>query len=481
MKTYIVFFLLFLAAFTSCKDYLEFPPEKEVPTTEFFKTQADAEMAVNAMYGFLRTWDISAFNYLILGSLPSADIIKGSVTVDGPWANAYMNFQYTKDQQQIREFWQGRYKGINLSNQVISNVPGIDMPQAAKDRFVADAKFLRAFHYFYLVRAFGGVPIVDKVPVGPEGMVRASLDATWSFIIQDLNDAIAGLPETVPSAEYGRATRWAAKALLAKVYMYTENWSGCKSLTDEIINSGPFDLYPSFYQLFRPEQEFCEESIFEIVSTQVVGNNDLSNCQFSETQAIREPSNGGWAGWGWFAPSDKLAKAFDDAGDTVRKKVTILFYHDVTEDGDSILGIPLMDGVEVPRYNGKSYVPKRIPWLTGANGCDQNIRILRFAEVLLMNAEAAIHAGGDAAAPLNRVRARANLPAIASPTLQNIWDERRLELAGENDRFWDLVRTGQAATFLAEYGYVEPKNRYYPIPQAEVDLSAGSLEQNPGW
>jgi hypothetical protein len=208
----------------------------------------------------------------------------------------------------------------------------------------------------------------------------------------------------------------------------------------------------------------------------VSGEGDLSNSQFAETQAVR-----GQFGWGWFVPTDELAAAFDAAGDAVRKKVTILFRGDVTEDGDVIEGVDVMEGVDLPRYNGKAYVPTRIPRITGPHGCDQNVRILRFADILLINAEAAIHTGGDAATPLNRVRARANLAPVSNPTLQDIWEERRLELAGEQDRYWDLLRTGQAATVLSKYGFQTGKHEWYPVPQSEVDLSGGQLEQNPGW
>ncbi|MFO7934336.1 MAG: RagB/SusD family nutrient uptake outer membrane protein [Bacteroidales bacterium] len=476
MKGKIMILIISLGLLVSCQDYLEFPPEGEVPQEEFFKNQEDAQKAVNAMYGYLRSWDISAFNYLILGSLPSDEIQKGSSPGDGSWANDYVNFQHTKTQQQISDFWTSRYQGINLSNQVLTNVPGIDMSQAVKDRMLAEARFMRAFHYFYLVRAFGGVPLIEEVPAGPEGLIRTSLEETWDFIEQDLRAAMPDLPETVPSSEYGRATRWAAKGLLAKTLMYREDWTECKSVSDDIINNGPFDLYPDFYLLFRPEQEFSEESLFEIVATQVPGEGALSNSQFAEVQAIR-----GQFGWGWFVPTDQLADAFDAEGDTVRKKVTILYRGDVTGDGDTVAGIEAMEGVDVPRYNGKAYVPSRIPRVTGPYGCDQNVRILRFAEILLINAEAAFHTGGDVATPLNRVRARAGLDPVSSPGIEDIWAERRLELAGEQDRYWDLLRTGRAAEVLSEYGFQEGKHEWYPIPQGEVELSGGQLEQNPGW
>lgn len=476
MKGTIIILTIALGLMVSCKDYLEFPPEGEIPREEFFKNQEDAQKAVNAMYGYLRSWDISAFNYLILGSLPSDEILKGSSPGDGSWANDYVNFQHTKTQAQIKDFWSGRYNGINLSNQVLTNVPGIEMDQGVKKRMIAEARFMRGFHYFYLARAFGGVPLIEEVPAGPEGLIRTTLEETWDFIEADFRAAIPDLPETIPASEYGRATRWAAKGMLAKVLMYREDWAECKSVSDDIINNGPFDLYPDFYRLFRPEQEFCEESLFEIVATQVPGEGDLSNSQFAETQAVR-----GQFGWGWFVPTDKLAAAFDAAGDEVRKAVTIIYRGDVTEDGDTIAGVETMEGVDVPRYNGKAYLPSRIPRVTGPYGCDQNVRILRFAEILLINAEAAFHAGGDAAVPLNRVRARADLDPIGSPGIEDIWEERRLELAGEQDRYWDLLRTGRAASVLAEYGFKQGKHEWYPIPQTEVELSGGQLEQNPGW
>lgn len=476
MKKYIILIIMLWGLLFSCQDYLDFPPESEIPVTQFFNSQADAQKAVNAMYGYLRTWDISAFSYLILSSLPSDEILKGSSAGDGSWANDYVNFQHTKTQGQIFDFWSGRYKGINLSNQVITNVPDIKFSEDLKSRMIAEAKFMRAFHYFYLVRAFGGVPLIKELPAGAAGLSRTTVDETWEFIETDLREAIPDLPTTLLPTELGRANSWAAKGLLAKVLMYREDWSECKSVSDDIIDNGPFQLYDDFYKIFRPEQEFCSESLFEIVATQVPGEGSVSNSQFAEVQAVR-----GQFGWGWFVPTDELAAAFDAAGDAVRKKVTILYFGDITEDGDTITGVDVMEGVDIPRYNGKAYFPSRIPRETGPYGCDQNIRILRYADILLINAEAAIHAGGNAAIPLNDVRARVGLDPIANPTVEDIWEERRLELAGEQDRYWDLLRTGQAASVLAVYGFETGKHELYPIPQVEVELSSGNLEQNPGW
>ncbi len=476
MKKYILLIATGLFLLTACENYLDFPPEGEVPGSEFFVTQEQAVKSVNAIYGYMRSWDISAFNYIILSELPSDNILKGSSPGDGAWALDFDRFQYTPTNGQINGFWSGRYKAINLCNQTITNVPGIDMNAGLKEQLLAEARFLRAFHYFYLVRAFGGVPLVKQVPVGPEGTIRTTEEETWDFIQSELEAVIPLLPATYPESDMGRATSWAAKGMLAKVHLYRQNWEDCKRITDDIIANGGFALHPDFYEEFRPEQELNEESLFEILATQVPGNGGVSNCQYAEVQAVR----GQW-GWGWFAPTDDLANAFDDAGDQVRKKVTILYRGDVTEDADTIKGIELMENVSIPRYNGKAYVPTRITKETGPYGSDQNIRILRFAEILLMNAEAAHYTGGDVATPLNRVRNRVDLPSIASPTLQDIYLERRLELAGEQDRFWDLVRTGQAATVLGPLGFEPGKHELYPIPQQDIDLSGGELTQNPGW
>ncbi|MFZ5939237.1 MAG: RagB/SusD family nutrient uptake outer membrane protein [Bacteroidota bacterium] len=486
MKKYIILALIFGGLLSSCSGYLEFPPEGEIKGSDFWNDEADAQAGVDAMYGYLRTWDISAFNYLIVSSLASDEIIKGSVVGDGSWAVAYDNYEYTSTYEHIRDFWVARYKAINLSNQVIDNVPGITMNESVKARMIAEAKFLRALHYFYLVRAFGGVPVILSLEEARTGAARSTVEETYAAIEADLLDAVDVLPSTLPQEEFGRATSWAAKALLAKVYMYEEKWTDCKAMTEDIIQNGqnyadqgPFDLYEDYYLLFRPEQEFCKESIFEILSSEVDGNGDISKSQFAETQLPRGIAN--WGGWGWFAPSDACAAAFDAAGDTLRKRVTILTYGDRTQDGDSILGVTEMEGNSIPRYNGKVYVPSRFTHTTGPAGCEQNVRLIRFAEILLIDAEAATHTGGDVATPLNRIRARAKLDPIGSPTIEDVWRERQLELAGEQDRFWDLVRTGRAASVLGPLGFEAGKHELFPIPEKEIELLPDLLEQNPGW
>ncbi len=469
--------LLALFSFSSCKDYLDFAPENTIPAEGFFQTEVHAVQSVNSIYAHFRTWEMVAFAYIIMQEVTSDNSMKGSEVGDGSFINDYDNFSFTANQFVLKDYWAGRYRGINLCNQSITNIPAITMDETLKVRLVAEAKFLRALLYFDLVRAFGDVPLPLAVPVGPEINKRAPKADVYAQIEKDLLDAMAVLPETYDAANAGRATSGAAKGILAKVYLYLERYADAERLSGEIVSSGRYSLIPDFYDVFRVPAENGPESLFEIQAQQVQGNDGVSFCQHAEVQSVR----GQW-GWGFNIPTDDLAAAFDAAGDTERKAVTILFKGDLTQDGDLIAGVTSLEGASLPRYNGKAYYPPSYQ-VVGPYGSGQNIRVLRFAEVLLIQAEAMLRGGntGGAATALNLVRSRAGLPAIASPTLNDVWNERRLELAMEGDRFFDLVRTGQAVTVLAGKGFTANKNELFPVPQELIDLSEGLLTQNPGY
>ncbi|SKC87651.1 RagB/SusD family nutrient uptake outer membrane protein [Ohtaekwangia koreensis] len=485
MKKYIIFLvaILTLLAPFGCSDYLDVDPEGVKPTEEFFQTQEDAVSAVNAIYARMRTWQMVAFAYVIMQEITSDNSIKGSSQGDASFINDFDKFTFTSNQGTITDYWNGRYEGINLSNQVLSNVPDIEMNETLKTRLLGEAKFTRALFYFDLVRAFGDVPMPTSIDnVLEASTVRTPKDEVYAQIIQDLTDAIAVLPDSYDAANVGRATNGAARGLLAKVYLYRGEWDKVLEQTSAIINSNRYGLEENFYDVFRIPFENGKESLFEIQASAVAGNADLSNSQHSQVQGVRG-TNG--FGWGFNIPSDDLAAAFDAAGDEVRKKVTILYKGDVTEDGDVIEGVGNgeLEGVNIPRYNGKSYVPRNRQ-VSGVNeGAEQNIRVLRYAEILLIDAEAKVQKGdiGGAATSLNLVRERVDLDPIEAPTLQDIWNERRLELAMEGDRFFDLVRTGQAATVLGPQGFVSGKNDVFPVPQVMIDITNNAIPQNNGY
>jgi hypothetical protein len=373
-------------------------------------------------------------------------------------------------------YWDGQYQQINLCNQVIQNVPGINMDATLRSRYVGEAKFLRGLAYFNLVRAYGGVPLLLKVAETADELnpSRATRDEVYTAIIGDATDAAAVLPAAYGASDVGRATKGAALTLLAKAQLYQKNYAASLAASDQVLGLG-YSLASNFYDMFRIRGENNSESIFEVQCTTLAGNCDASNSQWAECQMVRPQF-----GWGFFNPTSDLANAFE-AGDQ-RRLGTILERGTTTPDGDVIA-----TNSSNPRYNMKAYVPNSAPKTCGY-GRDQNIRVFRLGEVLLLNAEAANELGqtAKALAAVNRVRTRAGLAALSglsqADLRQAIWKERRVELALEyGDRFFDLVRQGRAATVLASKGFVANKNELMPLPLSQITLSGGKLTQNPGY
>lgn len=472
-----------LVAASCNKEYLDVPPQGQQPAVQFWKTEGDATKAVNAMYGNLRGWTNVAFAPIALESMGSDDAEKGSSPSDATFMNNFDNFTATATEGQISDFWSGRYQDINFANQILDNVPAIEMDAALKARYFAEAKFVRAYAYFRLVRAFGDVPLRLSLPKDPSefNIARTPKDQVWAAIELDLTDAAAGLPASYSGPDVGRATKGAALALHAKVAMYQGKWADVLAFTNQVMALG-YQLVSDYELLFREANENSSESVFEIQAALIPGNPNASNSQYSQVQGVRGSAGGGW---GFNVPTQDLADEFE-AGDP-RKESTIIFRGETTPEGDAI---PVVG--DNPMYNQKSYVPFS-EWVSGyTEGCQQNIRVIRYADVLLMNAEANNELGNSAAAlaSLELVRARARggnaiLPEVTT-TVQTelrdaIWHERRVELAMEFDRYFDVIRQGRALAVFGSKGWKANKNEVWPIPQSEIDLSAGTLVQNAGY
>lgn len=477
--------LAFLIIQLGCKkSFLDVPPQGQQPSEQFWQSEADATKAVNAMYANLREWKQVAFAPIAIESVPSDDAEKGSSPSDATFFNNFDNFTYSSTEGQIAEFWAGQYQEINFANQVLDNVPGINMDANLKRRYLAEAQFIRAYAYFRLVRAFGDVPLRLHIPKGATeyNIPRTPKAEVWAAIEKDLTDAAAVLPQAYGPNDVGRATKGAALSLHAKVAMYQKKWADVLALTNQVMTLG-YSLFPNYEQLFRIPNENNSESVFEIQAKYFPGNCDASNSQYSQVQGVRGAEKGG--GWGFNVPTQDLVNAYEP-GDP-RKDATIIFRGETTPQGDAI--DPTGDN---PMYNQKSYVPFTT-YVECNEGSEQNIRVIRYADVLLMNAEAANESGNtsQALSSLNAVRARARggvagiLPDITTTDpaeLRNaIWHERRVELAMEFDRFFDLVRQGRAPAVLGPKGFKEGKNEVFPIPQNEIDLSGGVLVQSPGY
>jgi len=430
----------------------------------------------------MRTWSQVAFPLYAIQEMPSDNALKGSAVGDAAFLNDYVYFTVTPNEGQVSDYWSSRYKGVNLCNQVLSNIDKTNTSEAKKVRLIAEAKFMRAFYYFDLVRAYGDIPLVVNLDDAvAEASVRVPKADVYTQIVNDLTDAATDLPVQYDSQNVGRATKGAAQTLLAKVNLYLENWDEAATLTDEVISSGQYRLMDDFWGIFRIDGENCAESVFEIQCPYDDGDWNLTNCQNAEPQGPR-----GDYGWGFNVPTDDLANAYDEAGDTIRKNATIIYFGKEAPNGDVIggIGVNEMEGVSVPRYNGKVYSTmqerEELGWWCSWGA---NVRVLRYAEVLLINAEAKARSGNPsgAATSLNMVRQRAGLPEISNPSVEQIVNERRLELAMEGDRFFDLVRTGQAASKLASNGFKTGVNEVFPVPQNIIDMTNGTITQNSGY
>lgn len=474
--------LLILALLFGCsEDFLDVESRARI-AAEDRDENFTPEDFVNGTYGMFTGFSY-AFSYLGITEIISDNADKGSAPTDtGGDKNLLDDLTFTSTAGSIRAMWETWYKTIGRANYAIA----FAQEEGGEDseRLIGEAKFLRALTYFYLVRSFGDVTIqgevefVDGEPViDPDAdlSIRNPREEVYTYIEQDLMDAISALPlkSGYASEDLGRATSGAARALLAKVYLYQENWNGALEQANAVIQSGEYSLEPNYEDVWREYSENGSESIFEI---QARGEPIAKGVQqYSQTQGARGTS--GW-GWGFNTPSQNLVDAFDAEGDSIRKNATIIFAGETLWDGREV-----DPSVENPRYNEKAYSSAN----AGASQGDKNIRVLRYAEVLLIKAEAEAQLGNLQAAmdALNMVRERVDLEPVnglaQQELIEKIWNERRLELAFEHDRWFDLTRTGQAPEALAEHGKNFQERHYlFPIPENQLIQTPG-MEQNPGW
>ena len=411
------------------------------------------------------------------------------------------NFIHTPTNIFVGSIWNGHYSAIAKCNQAIKALDAAGTDQTTKNRWIGEVRFLRAYYYFNLVRYFGGVPAVLRVPESAEDanqdntfQTRATVDQIYKIITDDLQFAVDNTPLRSASQK-GRINKGTAQSMLAKVYMYRKDWQKTLELTTEVINSGQYALLPDYAQLWRFEGNNSTESIFEI-QTGTFNNTDFGVRGYCVWQGPRVGGKGGWTdlGFGFCTPSRQFVNSYEP-GDK-RKDATVITIDDSGTNKGTILfdgyRIPSKDSIENYFYNYKAYHSelKTIePFLGNRDNKQKNIHILRFADVILMQAEAANELGnaGLATSNINRLRSRAGLPDVqtagGSALREAIWKERRYELALEHDRFFDMVRQGTAAEKLAAVGknFVKGKHELLPIPALQIELSGARLTQNPGY
>lgn len=492
MQTFkLIIFMQIAWVITGCEDFLEVRPEGTLPTTgiDYSKTE-NTFKPVSAAYASMRTYGAHVFPYIGMLEIASDDADKGSTPDDNPTMKEIDNLSFTASNGLINDFWIGYFNIVSAANYAIHQMPlYADAQLNSADKLYAfqcqgEAKAIRAYAYFNLTRAFGNVPIVDTVLTSEQlaDKKQSSSEQLYDFIEKDLLEAIAVLPDSYSSDWDGRINKYTAMAIKAKVHFYQNEWDSVASLTDKIIASGRYGLLDNFRDVFSIDEENGLESLFEIQSStfgKTLG--DQAYLEYAYVQGPRGNTPSNMQGWGFCTPSQSLIDFFTQRGEAIRPATTLLYRGTKTPEGDSI-----KVNCTNPVYNGKVYTPSAYNlWNYNGYGFDYNVRIFRYADILLMHAEAltqgasvGLTSGIDAITAINKVRNRAGLENINGLTLQNIWDERRAEFALEEDRYFDLIRTGQAATALQSKGFVPGKHEHYPIPSAQMQLNTNLIQNN---
>jgi hypothetical protein len=390
--------LLLAAAIPSCN--LATEPLGVLTSENFFKTSDQAIASTNATYSQLRDWQVHVFSWLGLTDIVSDDATKGSTPGDAGFLADLDNLNLDPGNLAFSDPWSGYYKGIFRANVAIEGISGSGIDAALKARLIGENKFLRAYFYFFLVRGWGGVPLITA-PLKPTEFtqVRATKEQVYAQLEQDLTDAIAALPDQYPAADLGRATKGAAQSMLAEVYLFQAKYDQAFQQAQTVISSGRYSLYPDYETLFTRAGENSSESVFEVQSVALEAGG--AGSQYAEVQGVRGTPN---IGWGFNTPAPELEASYEN-GDP-RLQATILYPWELLPDGSGRV-VYLNPSMLNNRYNQKVFVSPETPGGAGNSGV--NIRRIRYADVLLVGAEAAAKTNRAAQALiwLNQVRARA--------------------------------------------------------------------------
>lgn len=511
-RIYLGFFVCTLLAIFACSDDFTTNPDPNAQDLEsFFLKEGNVEQAVIGVYDIMQLTYGRDWHSAFLVKLLPGDDANAAGGNSGDQQQLQDIDDYTNvvsSNASITTMWNTFYQVIALSNLIIDAMD--DSTLANRNRVIAEVKFMRAWSYFELTTMFGDIPLRTTVPQGAEdfGIAKSPRAEIYAQIEADLVDAMNGLPSRAGTMDNFRVSSGSAEALLGKVLVFQEKYSEAITHFQNVIGGGEFDLEADPSDVWDIEKEFGIESLFEIgyVSTSgrdwgniAWGGRNESNLHIQ----LMGPRGDGIFdltgtefinGWGFNLPTSKLADAFDAAGDTDRKAATLMTEAELIAAGGGV-DQGAAPGGAVWDYEGSirtKYATKAEDTSPGGVrelNYSTNFRLFRYAEVLLLAAEAYNRDGRDAEAriELNKIRNRAGLadvdPSLSGTDLFDaIVDEKFLELAHEGQRFWDLVRWGRAATELSGTGY-SSKNDLFPIPITEIEKNTeiGMEDQNPGY
>ena len=481
-------FLLSLCIYFSCSDeFVNIEPQYSIDSENYFNVPEDYNQAVIAAYDLLQTTYLNA----MLGEIASDNSLCGGESAsDVPGFQQIDDMIHTPNNDNLQDLWDWMFSGVQRATYVIEFKDKIDF--TGKDKLIAEAYFLRAYYNFELVKWFGPIPIKPnaRFEVGDETSIpRSPVEEVYSYIEKDLLLSLESLPLDV--LEKGRVSSGAAKSLLGKVYLYQNKFEFAANVLDEVIDSNVYGLEPNYGMIFENDGENGMGSVFEVQYTDLEGAGfDCFQCSEGNIavgfNGIRQYNGPLFdSGFSFNVLTQSLVDAFE-IGD-IRKEVAVL---DI-EDWASKTGATYGTGYEHTGYFNRKYIARK----GDSNIGDQNLtnpnnyRAIRYADVLLMAAEA--HARKSSPdnlksySYLNMVRSRAFSDNISQISLSGealvdaIFNERRVEFAGEGHRFFDLVRTGKAQDFID--GFVINKHEIFPVPLQEIQFSSGNWNQNQGY
>ena len=503
-KIYIILLCVFssLIIISSCKKFLDIDPPYTQDAENYFQNEEDYLRALTGAYDLLQGIFISYW----IGDIASDNCIAGGESVtDTEGLHQIDNMSHGAVNDELRSLMRWNYCGIARCNFILEPKDN-EINFASKATILAEAKFLRAFYYFELVKVFGAVPLVIDKRLGVEEVnetQRNSASEVYAQIEEDLNYAVSILPWN--SGIKGRVDKGAALGLLGKVYLYQKQWSNAVQTFTILIESGNYDLADDYTTLFYKSNENNIETVFDVeYSADEGGGYGCLICLEGNLtpgyQGIRGYDGPVYGdGNSYNLPTQDLHDSFE-YGDP-RKNATCLNIDQFISNNSPGSGYNIGGGGHTGFYNNK-YIKSAEEMANGIPDNDLtsgvNYRVIRYADILLMASEANNEVGDPlsmetALVYLNLVRARADtvfLPQWDFSSLSSnldkqfflrdkIYSERRSELSCEGHRFFDLVRTGKAADEIP--GFVVGKHELFPIPQDEIDLAGGNWSQNPGY
>ena len=491
-KLILTFIIAVFVVHSCSEDNLELTNPNQLSPDTFFKTENQVQSAVNAAYTNFQTHAIyQRYQYFMLDNMSHENDGNPQLEAD---KREYLDFSFDSSQGAIADYWESCFRGINKSNFVIGNaeaineIPDSQLSAERKKKFIAEAKFLRSLYYFWLVTKYGDVPLITTIPETTDGVPRSPASAVYDQIVADLRDASNDLLGK-GSEDMGRANKEAAIAQLGKVLLFRKDYAGALAEFQKIY--GKFSLEPDYFDNFKEETEHGPESIFEIEFDASLGTGAVWNSPVSGAGPNENTFRGqeyGFNDWFNVYPSDDLLDEYEP-GD---KRYAASFYSvgDTFANGErTVTAGDLTSGSGQKRAGWKKYQN----YYKKANEeieSSINFKYLRYSDVLLMMAECENELGNQATAVgyINEVRDRAGLAGIStSLSKEQVFDaivhERKVELAGEQIRWNDIIRWGIASTELAGTNFQAGKHEVMPIPDREISSNEaiGPEDQNPGY